>query len=876
MLRIRPAGLLLGVAGVALDQRHHRDAGLEAGQAERQLREDQQRDARPSSAGCRAAVVSAVVQSATTLRVRRRRATSADGDHDDVQREVDADQDDRDADRLAEAPRKTAPSSAISTRVIATSWPCSSAGTKRVLDDVRGGVGGRQGDRDHEVGGDEAEQHQDEQLALPPATAAAPASRSSPRRAGSPRRRGGTPAARRAASARPAPAWRSARARRRRGRRCRAGSRASRSSRRRSGTSPSTRGGVRSPLRRARRAARGATRPGRPCPSSSQPRRSRGSAGSVGVGAGDGGGHRSPRPVRAGQAAVARATVTSSGEAYGVRRRRARPARRRRAPTKPVTNSQPRPRAATAVAGPLAGALHAATDHGEAPTRGGPGAARVTSTTSTQPQYAANSRRAGAWSRAAAASAGGRVRAWTDLGHVSMVRSAGRRTGVLNGALTRDRAVTVGGAGSDAGAAVRGVDAALVAGRPRRPRPRRGRAAHAVPRRPRLALGHPPRPGRPVTRPRWTGSPALARRRPRPARSSGIVGFHGPPDERGMVEVAYGVDPALPTAAASPGAAARSPWSGRPSSPVGDGGAGEHQPGRTRPRWPRCAPSASRRSASSGTRRTASSCSSSGPPPPDRPGLSGWRTTRRRPSPVAAWRDDERLHPRPPRVGAALAPVADGGELRRLPAAAARAGDAAARRRLRTGHDHHGPRRAGRARGPGDRARAHRRRARPGPGGGAAPRGRQRRLRGRRRRRPSTSRTTPSTWCTPTRCCSTSTTRSRALREMRRVCRPGGIVAARDSDYAAFTWYPAGARAGPVARARTSRWPAPTTPSPTPGAGCCPGRRAAGLRRRDRRARAPGATRRPIDRAWWGGLWADRIVDSDLARQAVERGLATR
>lgn len=29
-----------------------------------------------------------------------------------------------------------------------------------------------------------------------------------------------------------------------------------------------------------------------------------------------------------------------------------------------------------------------------------------------------------------------------------------------------------------------------------------------------------------------------------------------------------------------------------------------------------------------------------------------------------------------------------------------------------------------------------------------------------------------------------------ALREMRRVCRPGGVVAARDADYAAMTWYP--------------------------------------------------------------------------------------
>ena len=41
-----PAGRpLLGVVRVALDVRHHRDAGLEAGQAERQLREDEQRDA---------------------------------------------------------------------------------------------------------------------------------------------------------------------------------------------------------------------------------------------------------------------------------------------------------------------------------------------------------------------------------------------------------------------------------------------------------------------------------------------------------------------------------------------------------------------------------------------------------------------------------------------------------------------------------------------------------------------------------------------------------------------------------------------------------------------------------------------------------------
>ena len=50
--------------------------------------------------------------------------------------------------------------------------------------------------------------------------------------------------------------------------------------------------------------------------------------------------------------------------------------------------------------------------------------------------------------------------------------------------------------------------------------------------------------------------------------------------------------------------------------------------------------------------------------------------------------------------------------------------------------------------------------------------------------------TASSTSCTPTRCSSTSPTRSQALREMARVTRPGGLVAARDSDYGSFAWWP--------------------------------------------------------------------------------------
>jgi hypothetical protein len=39
---------------------------------------------------------------------------------------------------------------------------------QRVLQDMGGGVGGRQGDGDDEVGGHKTEQDQDEELALPP------------------------------------------------------------------------------------------------------------------------------------------------------------------------------------------------------------------------------------------------------------------------------------------------------------------------------------------------------------------------------------------------------------------------------------------------------------------------------------------------------------------------------------------------------------------------------------------------------------------------------------------------------------------------------------------------------------------------------------
>jgi SAM-dependent methyltransferase len=113
-----------------------------------------------------------------------------------------------------------------------------------------------------------------------------------------------------------------------------------------------------------------------------------------------------------------------------------------------------------------------------------------------------------------------------------------------------------------------------------------------------------------------------------------------------------------------------------------------------------------------------------------------------------------------------------------------------------------------------------------------------------------------------------------ALREMRRVTRPGGVVAARDADYAAFAWFPGDPALDrwlelyrEVARRNGGE--------PDAGRRLLSWARQAGFT--DVAASASVWCFATLeDRAWWTGMWAERIVASSIADQAVRSGLTTR
>ncbi len=107
-----------------------------------------------------------------------------------------------------------------------------------------------------------------------------------------------------------------------------------------------------------------------------------------------------------------------------------------------------------------------------------------------------------------------------------------------------------------------------------------------------------------------------------------------------------------------------------------------------------------------------------------------------------------------------------------------------------------------------------------------------------------------------------------ALIEMRRVCRPGGVVAARDGDYPGFRYFPddTDLDAGPSPPTGSS--PGTTGPTGTPAGACWPGPTPPDSPGWPRPPR-PGASPRPSDRDWWGGLWADRFTGVVAGRPAA-------
>jgi ubiquinone/menaquinone biosynthesis C-methylase UbiE len=111
----------------------------------------------------------------------------------------------------------------------------------------------------------------------------------------------------------------------------------------------------------------------------------------------------------------------------------------------------------------------------------------------------------------------------------------------------------------------------------------------------------------------------------------------------------------------------------------------------------------------------------------------------------------------------------------------------------------------------------------------------------------------------------------RALVEMRRVARPGGVVAIRETDYGVMSWAPA--------NADLDRWMTIyQTMTANNGHTANAGRHLLGWAQQagftDVTASSSTWTfADPESRSWWAGVWADRVLESSYRTQALDQGL---
>ncbi len=112
-----------------------------------------------------------------------------------------------------------------------------------------------------------------------------------------------------------------------------------------------------------------------------------------------------------------------------------------------------------------------------------------------------------------------------------------------------------------------------------------------------------------------------------------------------------------------------------------------------------------------------------------------------------------------------------------------------------------------------------------------------------------------------------------ALTEMRRVCRRGGIVAARDGDYGAMFWSPEDPEMDKW-RSLYQRVARSVGGEPDAGRRLLHWARRAGFA--DITVSATTWCFATLDeRSWWGELWAERLTRSSFADEALRKGLAS-